>query len=125
MFDLGYFTGPAGSISTGWSEVDEERTYPTIASRNPRPQQNEDAESVNEFDRSSTLTGSETSNDDDELPANTITSVTRMNEESSEEDEDSPPRPVSEVDFLSSQNPSQPSLGVFVLSLVRWRQRLF
>jgi ubiquitin carboxyl-terminal hydrolase 4/11 len=125
MFDLGYFTGPAGSTPTGWSEVDEDRTYPTIASRNPRLQRNEDDESVNEFDRSSTLTGSETSNDDDELPTNTITSVTRMNDESSEEDEDSPPRPVSEVDFLSSLYPSQSSLAVFVLRLVIWRQRLF
>jgi ubiquitin carboxyl-terminal hydrolase 4/11/15 len=88
MFDLGYFTGPPETVPTGWSEVDEDRVYPTLASRNPQLRRNEDTESSNEFDRTSIRAGSEISNDDDEHPSNTMSSVTRMNEESSEEDED-------------------------------------
>lgn len=106
MFDLGYFTAPGKSVPTGWSEVDEEKVYPSLASRNPQLQRDEEVDSGNEFDRSSTRTGSEISNEDDEPPSNPISSVTRMEEESSEEDEDLPPkRSVSKFDFLSWATP--------------------
>jgi ubiquitin carboxyl-terminal hydrolase 4/11/15 len=100
MFDLGYFSGPKDSVPTGWSEVDEDRNYPSIASRNPRLQRTYEDESGNDFDMANGRTGSESSNDDDQYPSNTLSSATRMNDESSEEDEPSLPKPnVSRAHF--------------------------
>lgn len=96
IFDIGYFTGPVGTFPTGWSDVSEDQTYPSITSRLPRAQQDEDAESGNEF--GSTRTGSESSVEDDEPQSNEISNMTGMAEESSDEDAILPPhRRVSRI----------------------------
>lgn len=94
MFDIGYFSVPAGSFPTGWSEVDDDKTYPNISSRIPRREQDEEAESGNEFERKSPRTESESSNEDEDQPSNIIPSMTRMTEESSDEDATLPQRRV-------------------------------
>jgi ubiquitin carboxyl-terminal hydrolase 4/11/15 len=100
MFDIGYFSGLAGSFPTGWSEVDEDKTYPSITSRIPHLQQDEDAESGNEFEGNSTRTGSESSIEDEEQSENTASSMTRMTEESSDEDASLPQQRVSGIFFI-------------------------
>jgi ubiquitin carboxyl-terminal hydrolase 4/11/15 len=96
MFDIGYFSGPAGSFPTGWSEVDDDKTYPSISSRIPRQVQEEEAELGNEFESNSPRSGSESSNEDEDQPSNIVPSMTRMTEESSDEDATLPQRRVSE-----------------------------
>lgn len=99
MFEIGFFSGPAGSFPTGWSEVDDDKTYPSISSRIPRQEQDEEAESGNEFERNSLRTGSESSNEDEDQPSNVMPSMTRMTDESSDEDATLPQRRVSESSF--------------------------
>jgi ubiquitin carboxyl-terminal hydrolase 4/11/15 len=100
MFDIGYFSGPAGSFPTGWSEVDDDKTYPSISSRIPRQIQEEEVELGNEFERNSPRSGSESSNEDEDQPPNIMPSLTRMTEESSDEDATLPQRRVSESFIL-------------------------
>ena len=72
-------------MPTGWTDVDEEKTYPTLASRAP---QIPDDESVPSTDRT------ESESDEDEDQQNDVIGTTRMNDESSDEDELSGPTPV-------------------------------
>jgi ubiquitin carboxyl-terminal hydrolase 4/11/15 len=90
IFDIGYFTGSVGTFPTGWSDLSEDQIYPSISSRLPRSQQDEDAESGNEV--GSTRTGSESSVEDDEPQSNGVSNMTRMTEESSDEDAILPPQ---------------------------------
>lgn len=92
MFDIGYFSGPVGTFPTGWSELEDDKNYPNIRSRLPRSQQEEEAESVEEFEKSSVKSESESSNEDDD---STAQNMTRMTEESSDEDAAPPHRRVS------------------------------
>lgn len=85
LFTLGYFQGVRELVPTGWNQVDDEKTYPTLASRSPQIYQTGD-ESGNDFEMSGGQTGSETSNDDDNSNENIYGSTTRMNEESDEDE---------------------------------------
>ncbi|KAG9244656.1 hypothetical protein BJ878DRAFT_542082 [Calycina marina] len=82
MFQLKYFKGNNQLLPTGWTAVDEDKTYPTLASRVP---QVEVDEPVRQSD------GSEPESDEDE--DDHVASATRMMEESSDEDELSGPTP--------------------------------
>jgi ubiquitin carboxyl-terminal hydrolase 4/11/15 len=94
VFHLGYFQGTKELVPTGWGQVDDEKTYPTLASRKPQLQQTIENESSPEYDMTTGQAGSESSNEEDPLNQDTtISSATRMTEESSDED-DMPPIPV-------------------------------
>jgi ubiquitin carboxyl-terminal hydrolase 4/11 len=108
MFDLGYFTGSKELVPSGWNIVDDDKTYPTLSSRNPQLQQSHDDESGNDYDMTDGRAGSESSNDGDNYSSNHFSDNTRMTEEeTSDEDElvsnPQPPR-VSQLIF--------PSLGI-------------
>ena len=119
MFEIGFFSGPAGSFPTGWSEVDDDKTYPSISSRIPRQEQDEEAESGNEFERNSLRTGSESSNEDEDQPSNVMPSITRMTDESSDEDATLPQRRVSESSQRRAPIPVE-YFPRFLISVVRF-----
>ncbi|PVH82524.1 UCH-domain-containing protein [Cadophora sp. DSE1049] len=79
LFSLSYFSNGKEMIPIGWTTVDEDKTYPSLASR-ILPQ---DSDSVDGSDAAGSPTGSESSNG--------ISGPTRMNDESSEEDDDNIP----------------------------------
>lgn len=83
MFQLHYFKTQKELVPLGWSEVNEDKTYPTLASRNP---QAFDDESSTDLDASTARTGSESSNDDDQSHNNAFLGSTRMTDESSEDE---------------------------------------
>jgi ubiquitin carboxyl-terminal hydrolase 4/11/15 len=85
LFTLGYFQGVIELVPTGWNQIDEDKTFPTLASRSPQLAQAED--SGTDFDTPSGQTGSETS-DDNHFNANAFGTTTRMNEEEEETSED-------------------------------------
>ena len=88
MFDLGYFTGSKELVPSGWNIVDDDKTYPTLSSRNPQLQQSLDEESGNDYDMTNGRAGSESSTDEDNYSSNHFSSNTRMTEEeTSDEDE--------------------------------------
>jgi len=93
MFQLKYFKSSNNLVPTGWTDVDEDKTYPTLASRAPHIP---DDESVPSTDRT------ESESDEDEDQHNSTTDTTRMNDESSDEDELSGPTPVvsSKIEFM-------------------------
>jgi ubiquitin carboxyl-terminal hydrolase 4/11/15 len=113
LFDLCYLPSPGTEmIPTGWSSVDEDKTYPLLSSRLPRVvhDENDDEEgeesSPGNFQRES----SESSEDEDTL-RNSGGVSTRMVEESDEDEDDLPPpiqQRVSKVLFLPP--PSSPAL---------------
>lgn len=83
MFELCYFSGQRELIPTGWTAVDESKTYPSLASRNPQiPQSAEELEN-GDYDMANDKDTSETS-DEDEKPSEVLAN-TRMTEESSDE----------------------------------------
>lgn len=83
MFELCYFGNGKEMIPTGFTTVDEETKYSTIASRKPQVYQQLDEESVNGYDAIGSPSGSESSSG-----ANTRT---RMLDESSDEDDENVP----------------------------------
>jgi hypothetical protein len=107
LFDLGYFKGSKEMVPTGWQEVDEDKTYPTLASRNPQLQQ----ATEEDFEMTNGHNGSEISDEDDNLDGtqNAYSTKTRMNDESSE-DELSRPATTSRVSL-------DPILMMFVCSI--------
>jgi hypothetical protein len=86
MFELGYFSGIKEMVPSGWNAVDEDKTYPTLDSRNPQVRQPRDLDLENGYDQNS-QDGSETSQDNDNFHDSAFSSTTRMVEEESDEDE--------------------------------------
>jgi hypothetical protein len=86
LFTLGYFVSQDW-ISNGGLTVDEDKTYPTLASRNPQLQQSLDTDSMDGYQATNGRAGSESS----EIDNYQVTANTRMNAESSDEDEDIAP----------------------------------
>lgn len=93
MFDITYFS-QHGGFPTGWNEVDEDKTFPNITSRLPVQQQEEEAESGNEFERNDTQPASYSSDEDAPLSV-----IPRMTDESSDEDIRPAHQRVSGTDF--------------------------
>jgi len=87
MFSMGYFVGSKEMVPTGWHTVDEDKTYPTLSSRNPQAAQSLDPGSPSGQELSNSRAGSEGSEDNDNDDG---ASNTRMVEESSDEDADIP-----------------------------------
>ncbi|RFU29961.1 hypothetical protein B7463_g6357, partial [Scytalidium lignicola] len=85
MFELCYFSGQRELIPTGWTAVDETKTFPSLSSRNPQAPPSTDEEHGNDYDIANGRGTSETS-DEDEKPSDNLAN-TRMTEESSDEDE--------------------------------------
>ncbi len=115
MFELGYFSGIKEMVPSGWNVVDEDKTYPTLASRNPHLQQPRDEGLENGYDQNS-RDGSETSQDNDNFHDSAFSSTTRMvDEESDDEELAGPARRVSpnlvsfipEIGLLITHCPSQ------------------
>jgi hypothetical protein len=92
MFSLGYCKTLKEFIPTGWTELGEDKEYPTLASRSPQAHQPPTEDSGTDFEMTNGRTESESSNDDEQLGQNAFGTTTRMNEESSE---DELSRPVS------------------------------
>jgi hypothetical protein len=89
MFEVGYFAGSKEMIPSGWNVVDEDKTYPTLSSRNPQVYQPIEEDSVNGFEDG--RAGSESSEEGSYSgngTSNAFSSTTRMVEETSDEDED-------------------------------------
>jgi hypothetical protein len=86
LFDLGYFHGAKELVPSGWGEIDEDKSYPTLASRSPQLHHTMEDESSNEYDMASARAGSESSNDADLDHQHAFASTTRMNEESDEDE---------------------------------------
>jgi ubiquitin carboxyl-terminal hydrolase 4/11/15 len=82
MFTLNYFATKE-MIPTGWNTIDEDKTYPALASRAPEPQIRDS--SLDSYDDG--RSGSTSDADDDSGQQNGILGQTRMNEESSDEDD--------------------------------------
>lgn len=104
MFEVGYFGNSKEMIPSGWNSVDEEKSYPSITSRNPQVQQQEDDDSTNGYKGLGSRTGSESGDENNNFNSNS-TGSTRMTEES-EEDEDPPvlaPRVSLIAPFLHSE----------------------
>ena len=87
LFVLNYMPAGKDTIPSGWSSVDDDRTYPAISSRAPQVPVADDGSSTGSG--SSTRNGSESSEGDENLLPDT-SSATRMADES-EEDEDEIP----------------------------------
>ena len=87
MFELCYFTNSKEMIPSGWMAVDEDKTYPSLSSRNPQVQQPVDNDSENGYEGSHSRAESESS-DDNGYHGNAYSNTTRMTEETSEEEED-------------------------------------
>ena len=110
MFQLKYFKSTNNLVPTGWTEVDDDKSYSTLASRAP---QIPDDESVPSTDRT------ESESDEDEDQNSNAFVATRMNDESSDEDELSGPTPVVSSTFqiftpsLSSRRDQKPSFVVY------------
>ncbi|KAH7348660.1 hypothetical protein BKA65DRAFT_264222 [Rhexocercosporidium sp. MPI-PUGE-AT-0058] len=83
MFELCYGGNGKEMIPTGFTTVDEETKYPTIASRIRHIHEQHDNDSAHGYDAADSPSGSESS------PSNSAR--TRMNDESSDEDEDDAP----------------------------------
>lgn len=92
MFSLGYFKDSKNEFPTGWVEVTEDKTYPSLASRSPIPPALPD-DSGTDLEMTNRRTDSESSNDE---RVDNFAPATRMNEESSE-DELSQPQTRSRV----------------------------
>jgi ubiquitin carboxyl-terminal hydrolase 4/11/15 len=87
MFEVGFFTGSKEMIPSGWNVVDEDKTYPSISSRNPQVHQSIDEDSGNGFEDG--RAGSESS--DEELyrgTSNGFSNTTRKADETSDEDDE-------------------------------------
>jgi ubiquitin carboxyl-terminal hydrolase 4/11/15 len=95
MFSLNYFSTPKEMIPTGWNSIDEDKAYPTLASRAPEPQMRDS--SLDSYDDG--RSGSTSDADDDSSRQNGFSGQTRMNEESSEEDEAASAPTVARVSF--------------------------
>jgi len=94
MFSLCYYTSPNTLIPLGWNTIDEDKPYPTLASRQPE---------LSDDGSSHGPAGSESGNEDDAIPRNNFSSTTRMNEEESDASEDElalPAQNVGILDFL-------------------------
>lgn len=98
MFELCYFSSSNELVPSGWNIADSEKKFPTLASRNPREQQQDD-ESVNDHEGTGSRAGSETSEESSRLTV--PTSNTRMTEESSDEDDNNGSAPLHRVSFSS------------------------
>lgn len=88
MFEIGYHTTTDRILPTGWSNMNENGEFPSIASRLPVVQDASESESPVDLDRS------ESSNEDDTLSQDHGSSnLTRMADES-ESDEDELAAPI-------------------------------
>lgn len=96
LFTLGYFRGVKELVPTGWNQIDEDKSFPTLASRSPQLEQTED--SGTDIDTPAGQEGSETS-DDNHFHDNGYGSTTRMNEE----DEDDPQSSEDELNAISQK----------------------
>lgn len=118
LFDLGYFQGTKETVPTGWQQVDDDKTFPTLASRNPQLQQQTTEE---DYEMESGQNGSESGNEDNpfhQSDREAFSSTTHMNEDSSEEEPSNPPERVSLNLYCHcgcSTHPTQPPLTVFIL----------
>ncbi|CAG8979537.1 hypothetical protein HYALB_00004990 [Hymenoscyphus albidus] len=79
MFVLNYITSPNTLICSGFNNIKDDNSYPTLASRIPLSQQNP-VDGLDGSDGSSTRARSESSNEDNSVA---FSNQTRMNEESS------------------------------------------
>jgi hypothetical protein len=84
LFDLCYFVGKE-LVPTGWNYVDEDKTYPSLLSRNPQVSQTAD-ESDNDHDMTNGRATSESS-EDGSPPVHSLPNTTRMTEEDESDDE--------------------------------------
>lgn len=92
LFELSYFTdNSTGSVPTGWSTVDNNRSLPKLSDRIPEPSDDEKDTTSPNSDSSTMSGGDDDSNDDNKSDV----AQTRMADESSEEET----RPV-KVRFL-------------------------
>ena len=91
MFELCYFSTNE-FVPAGWQAVDEDKSFPTISSRNPHLHQEDELE--DDHDMANGRAASESSNED--YHPETYSNTEGVNDESSEEDE-SVPAPVSRV----------------------------
>ena len=90
MFEVGYFAGSKEMIPSGWNVVDEDKTYPSISSRNPQIPQPIDEDSGNGFEDG--RVGSESSEEDlYSSSRNGFSSTTRTVDETSDEDDEAIP----------------------------------
>jgi hypothetical protein len=101
MFSLGYFKTLKEFIPTGWTELGEDKEYPTLTSRSPQPHQPPAEDFGTDFEMANDRTESESSNDDEQPRQNAFGTTTRMNDESSEDELSRPTRTrVSEISFF-------------------------
>lgn len=86
IFDLCYFSGKE-LVPSGWNVIDDDKTYPSLSSRNPQVFQNAD-ESEDDQDMTNGRAASDTSNEDGNAHYGAFSSTTRMaDEDESDEDE--------------------------------------
>ncbi|OTA01799.1 ubiquitin carboxyl-terminal hydrolase, putative [Trichoderma parareesei] len=85
LFELSYFANRTdGTVPTGWTNVDNNKTLPKLADRIPEDQREEEDQPSPES-WNSTASGNEESSNEEENPQQE-SSQTRMTDESSEED---------------------------------------
>jgi ubiquitin carboxyl-terminal hydrolase 4/11/15 len=85
MFELGYFSGSKEQVPAGWGAVDEDKEYPRLSSRDPKP-----FESIEEPMQDTTMGNGASPSDagsDDSNEADAPLAPTRMTEESSDEED--------------------------------------
>ena len=90
LFEMHYFQGSKELVPTGWQAVDEDKTYPTLSSRNVQQPSDVDQESTNDFEMTSGPAGSESSDEDDDSSSPGFDSSTRIVDESSEDEHSNP-----------------------------------
>jgi len=95
MFKLGYFSQPKEMIPTGWQSIDEEKTYPTLASRMPEPQMRDGSLDSYDDGRSTSTSDAE----DNSARQTAFSGQTRMIDESSDEDDAAAAPSVPRVSF--------------------------
>ncbi|KAG9230957.1 hypothetical protein BJ875DRAFT_135688 [Amylocarpus encephaloides] len=84
MFSLGHFSANREMIPSGWNVVDEDKTYPSLVSRVPRPPQSPEGD-ANGFEAQDSR--SESSVEQDTYRSDDFSQQTRMNDPDSSEDE--------------------------------------
>ncbi|RDW65427.1 hypothetical protein BP5796_10119 [Coleophoma crateriformis] len=85
LFTMSYYSGKGELVPVGWQVVTEDHPFPPLSSRMPSPSAESESGSGEDHEMT-TGRASETSDEDDTLNSNPV-STTRMTEESSDEDE--------------------------------------
>lgn len=82
MFVLNYMPAGTDTIPSGWSSVDEDKSYPALSTRAPQPSQLDGRSSNGSIDQQGSDSG------DDDNGYRPVSAPTRMVEEESDEDDD-------------------------------------